>query len=276
MQSIDTDPGRAGSSYKLWHAARFCLTATVLSLSACGSVPERTKDSAVLNALSGLERTQSYDPYAVDIDVLHLGVDALAFLDDRMAGIRNPYDRVRALRSAVFDSDGLDFSVDETLTLTANEAFEYAGGNCVALANFFVAAARHLGLDAQFQEVDRETTREDDVFRVTERHINVSGDIPWPGGRQARYVLDYLAVPEDDFGRSAVISDQRAFAHYYNNLGVRHLLNNDIETALQYLKRALLADARVDFVWSNLAVVYARRGDTEASAFSHRQAEMLQ
>ncbi|MEX2525399.1 MAG: transglutaminase domain-containing protein [Gammaproteobacteria bacterium] len=257
----------------------YWLVTSLLLLSLFGCASGKAGKSSLLDTLRSLESTQSRHPAELEnIDILALNENARRFIDSRVSGVRDPYERVRALRSAVFDADGLGFSLNNELTLTADETFEQVRGNCVALANFFVAAARHLGVDARFQELERNRQRgEQDIdsgeegFRVIERHINVSGNIIWRG-RRARYVLDYLAVPEEDFGQSTIISDQRAFAHYYNNIAIQHLQQGELETALQYLKKAILEDDRVDFVWSNLGVVYARRGDYEATEFAYQRA----
>lgn len=259
----------------VWLVISICL----LTLSAC--TPPGVKKADLLDTLSSLERISSRDPAELaDINILALNENARRFIESRVKGVRGSYEKVRALRAAVFDDDGLDFSLNNALTLTANETFREKSGNCVALANFFVAAARHLGIDARYQELEwnRKNEGKDvdngEEFRVIERHINVSGSIIW-NRRQARYVLDYLAVPEEDFGRSKIIADRRAFAHYYNNLAVQHLQDENIETSLQYLKKAVLQDAGVDFVWSNLGVVYARRGDYEAAEFAYGRALAL-
>lgn len=249
------------------------LVAILLLLAACTSVQERRHE--LLQRLAGLERRPAPDPRALaDDPILKLGPAATAFVENKVAGIREPYEKVRALRRAVFDPDGLDYDIDDDLTLTADESFRRASGNCVALANFFVAAVRHLGMDAGFQEVQRGVTREEDDLRVLARHINVSGEFDWRN-RRVRYVLDYLSVPEQDLWHATHISDRRAFAHYYNNLAIRHLQNEDPDTAVQYLKKALLEDSGVDFVWSNLGVVYARRGDFEAADYAYRRALAL-
>jgi tetratricopeptide (TPR) repeat protein len=267
----------SGSGFPMsaWLMRLQSLLIAISVLSGCGG-SQNLRTAAIVETLYALEQTPSRDPTLIaDVDMLTLDQDAVQFIEKWTRHGRDPYEKVRALRSAVFNHDGLNFIIDDNLTLTAAAAFEQARGNCVALANFFVAAVRHLGMDASYQEIDKDTVRVEDAFLVTERHINVSGNIPWHG-RQARYVLDYLTVPEEDFGQARIISDRRAYAHYYNNLAIQFLFRDDIETALQYLKKALLNDANVDFVWSNLGVVYARRGDTEASSFARQQAFDLQ
>jgi tetratricopeptide (TPR) repeat protein len=252
---------------------KFCAAMLLAALSA--AAPGAGGDAAALESMDRLERTPAADPAAIaDVDVLALDEPARRFVEQSVRGIREPYAKVRALRRAVFDGHGLAFVMNDALTLTAQEAFDQAGGNCLALANFFVAAARHLGIDADYQEVHRQAPGRPAAPNVVVQHVNVSGELTWLR-RPARYVLDYLAVPEEDFGHSRVISDRRALAHYYNNLGMERLGRRDLESALQYLKKAVRADGATDFVWSNLGVVYARRGDREAAAFAYRRALAL-
>lgn len=247
----------------------------VVLLSGCaGNVELRHEDP--LDELSRLERAPVLDPASVDeVDALALDENAIRFIEARTAGIEDPYEKVRALRSAVFDDDGLGFVVDKSRTFTAQEAFEKRGGNCLSLANLFVAAARHLGIDAEFQVVQPRRPRPSGSLSVVEQHINVSGELVWQG-QSARYVLDYLAVPEVDFNEARIISDRRALAHYYNNLGMEQLSDGDLESALQYLKKAVLTDDELDFVWSNLGVVYRWRADRNAAVYAYQHARSLE
>jgi len=259
-------------------AVVLCSLLALLLNAGCANSALRHHD--LLDTLAGLEHTSSLDPHALrDTDVLALDSDARRFIDSRTRDIPDTYEKLRALRRAVFAQNGLNFHFDEDLTLGAEATFRHAGGNCLALANFFVAAVRYLGIDAVYQEVTRRVRRRevatggDDIYMI-EQHINVSGAIGrgWP---PARYVLDYRAWPRQDFSAARIIPDRRALAHYYNNLAMQRLAAGHRETALQYLKKALLADPEVAFVWSNLGVVYARRGDPEAAEFAYERALAL-
>jgi tetratricopeptide (TPR) repeat protein len=264
----------------MWNRFRLWQCAVVLLPLLTGCAHGSHRDATALAALYRLEHAPSYDPAALpDVDVLALGPDAKGFIDKKVGDITDTYEQLRALRRAVFDKDGLKFRYDDALTLTADEAFARRAGNCLALANFFVAAARYLGVDAVYQEVHRRSPAKDAAadnngLNVVQLHVNVSGAITWHA-RQVRYVLDYIAVPEEDFDQAHIITDRRALVHYYNNLGMRHLAGGDVESALQYLKKAVLTDPDVDFVWSNLGVVYARRGDLEAAELAYRRALAL-
>jgi len=245
-----------------------------------GCAHDSSRDTAPLAALQRLEHAPSYNPANLpDVDVLVLSPDARRFISRQVMGIADTYEKLRALRRAVFDKKGLNFHYDNDLTLTADETYKRRAGNCVALANFFVAAARYLGVDAVYQEVHRQAQGMGQVadgngFNIVQTHINVSGAITWRT-REARYVLDYIAVPREDFNHARIISDRRALAHYYNNLGIRRLAGGDVEVALQYLKKAVLTAPGVDFIWSNLGVVYTRRGDLEAAELAYRRALAL-
>lgn len=236
-------------------------------LSGCAHHPG--KHAEPLAAIENLEHAPSLDPRALDdVQVLALDQSAIHFIEYQVNGIGDPHEKLRALRKAIFDPAGLGFQYDSALTHTASETFETATGNCLSLANLFVAAIRHLGIDAEYQEIHRSSLRTEDDLRVVERHINVSGAL----SKRRRYVIDFLAVPEEDFVNAIVISDRRALAHYYNNLAIERLQQGEIEIALQYLKKAISEDADVDFVWSNLGVIYGRRGDLQAAEFAYQRA----
>ena len=57
-----------------------------------------------------------------------------------------------------------------------------------------------------------------------------------------------------------VIPDQRALAEYYNNLGGESLDSGDKLTALAYFEKATDTYSKVDFIWSNLGVLYKLSG----------------
>jgi tetratricopeptide (TPR) repeat protein len=239
-------------------------------LSNCAYSPDQHAKS--LTVVESLEQTSSLDHKTLnDVNVLALDQRAVVFIERQVAGVTDPHEQLRALRKAIFDPNGLNFHYDSTVTQTAGETFDAATGNCLSLANFFVAAIRYLGIEAEYQEVRHYGLRTEDDLRVVERHINVSGRL----SARTRYVVDFLAVPEEDFAKAVVISDQRALAHYYNNLGIERLQNDDIEVALQYLKKAISVDSGVDFVWSNLGVIYSRRGDLLAAEFAYQRALAL-
>jgi Flp pilus assembly protein TadD len=121
----------------------------------------------------------------------------------------------------------------------------------------FVALARQAGLQASFQEVDSppDWSFRDDAF-VLNRHVNVVVDL----GRAGEQVVDFNV---DDFKASydrRVVSDERALAHYFNNVAVERLQAADTPAALAYLRKALAHDPDFSPAWTTLGTLYRRAG----------------
>jgi Flp pilus assembly protein TadD len=173
---------------------------------------------------------------------------------------------------------------DET-TRTAAETFRARRGNCLSFSSMFVAMARRVGLDARYQEVDvpPDWSFKDDAF-VLNRHVNVLVDLgrgARPGHLAASLARSAAAEGEhvvdfnmEDF-RTAYdrrqISDARALAHYYNNVAVERMQAGDAGPALSYFRRATLHDPLFSPAWTNLGILYLRKGHP-----SHAEAAYLQ
>ena len=189
-------------------------------------------------------------------EVLALSPDMESFLDRHVDRGADHKVRLRQLARAIIDAGDFGLVYDDT-THTAAETFRLRRGNCLSFSNMFVAMARRLGLDVFFQEVDvpPDWTAEQDAF-VLNRHVNVVVDL----GTRGDHVVDFSS---DDFRSSydrRTITDQRALAHFDNNLGVERLLAGDVAGALAHLRRALAHDRRFSPAWTNLGTLYQRNG----------------
>jgi Flp pilus assembly protein TadD len=136
--------------------------------------------------------------------------------------------------------------------------FRLRRGNCLSFSNMFLAMARSVGLEALYQEVDipPDWTFQNDVFLLN-RHVNVSVDL----GSLGPHVVDFNI---DDFKSSydmREISDSRARAHYFNNMGVESMQAGDTASALGYFRTAIAEnDRQFSPAWTNLGTLYARNG----------------
>ena len=75
------------------------------------------------------------------------------FLDEHVDRSQSGYTRSKQLIQAIMGDDHFRLIYDES-TRTADERFRDRRGNCLSLTNLFVAMARHLGIDARYQEVE--------------------------------------------------------------------------------------------------------------------------
>jgi hypothetical protein len=165
--------------------------------------------------LSGAALGFDSDPPGLvrDDQVLAVSDEMREFLDVFVDQKANHYYKLNQLSYAIINDATFGLEYDES-TRTAADTFAARRGNCLSFSNMYVAMARHVGLNARFQEVDipPDWTYRDDAF-VLNRHVNVVVS----GGSAGRHVIDFNL---DDFKSSydqMAISDSRAIAHFYNN-----------------------------------------------------------
>ena len=238
-----------------------CLLTLVLGCaSGLGNHDRVTVSSSEL--LEGAPLGVEQDPSTLvsNDEVLALSPEMGAFLNENVRLKTTIGVRMNALIDAIINKEtfGLEF-VEKTRT--ASELFEYRSGNCLSFSNMFVAMARWSNLEASFQEVQipPDWSLQNDVFLLN-RHVNVFVDL----GPLDDRVVDFNI---DDFKSSynlRKISDARARAHYFNNMGVESMQAGDTASALGYFRKAI-ADNDREFspAWTNLGTLYSRNGNPD-------------
>ncbi len=188
-----------------------------------------------------------------DVDVLALSDEFKFALDRQINTIRQPSRRVLALHQLLFGEDGYDIRYRGQYTRTAMETLTLGGGNCVSLANLYVAAARHVGLDARFQEahVPEDWEESTSGYYVVPGHINVL--VRLRGHRD--FTVEFLSAYEGRAAKTRILSDDEAVAQYFNNHGMKHLREGAPQVARQYLKKALDLYDHSPLLWSNMGVI---------------------
>ena len=191
-----------------------------------------------------------------DTDVLALDPQMLVFLVRSVDTKQGDRAKLHQLLYAIIEEGTFGLKYDNQ-TRTAAETFHEQSGNCLSFTNMFVAMARHVGISANFQEVDipPDWTVEGGAF-VLNRHVNVLVEL----GSTKQQVVDFNI---DDYRASydrRKVSDQRAQAHYYNNIGVDRMHAGETVEALQYLRKAIDNDRSFSPPWSNLGTLYRRNG----------------
>ena len=208
------------------------------------------------------------DLQVVDVDVLEVSPAMEKFLRRYIMRYQDRHTRATLLMSAVSGNGVLGFKYDDTLTLTAAEAFEARAGNCVGFANMFVALARRAGLRARYQEILRQpewSSRDETVLLI--KHINVILELPG-----YVYVMDVSGIDINPVARRHIIEDSYAKALYWNNIGAEALLKNDLPTAHAYISKAIETESALTDSWVNLGVVLGRNDQLDDAAFALRQA----
>jgi Flp pilus assembly protein TadD len=259
-------PARASASVGVGAALAGLITL------ACASAPPRRDGARItpdeLRAGTVLGEAPGSSALVAPEEVLAVSAEMQAFLNAHVARGVDRVARVRQLAGAIVDESRFGLKYDET-TRTAAETFRTRRGNCLSFSNMFVALARSVGLTADFQEVDvpPDWSFKDDAF-VLNRHVDVLVDL----GKDGEHVVDFnMADFRTTYDRRR-ISDARALAHFYNNVAVERMQAGDTTSAFLNFRRATDHDPLFSPAWTNLGILYLRKGHPDYAEAAHLQA----
>lgn len=224
-----------------------------------------------------------------NVDIMGISDELKTMLDDHITPIRDKERRAKKLHELLFNESGLGYGIqyNANATRTAQETFDKRSGNCVSLANLFVASARYVGLKASYQAADvPEDWEEKQGFYVVPGHINVVVDLPRDSlfisrnrlrdiPSQKRMVVEFVGVYAGKNLKTRKIPDDRAHAEYYNNQAMLRFTEGDIEQSLAYLEKATDTYSKSDFIWSNYGVVLKHSGNIDAAEKAYLKALKL-
>jgi Flp pilus assembly protein TadD len=232
----------------------------VAALAGCASVAAPPRAAGVISPemlLRAEPLTGEFNPAPLaDMPVLALDQPMRAFLGRYVQADTAAHLKLQQLLAAIIEDDAFDLQYDE-VTRTAAETDRDRSGNCLSFTNMFVAMAREVGLKASYQEVDipPDWTRQGDSL-VLSRHINVYVELGAARDRVVDFNIEDFRASYDQ----QRVSDSRALAHFYNNVGVRHMQEGKTVEALRHYRKAIAQDARFAPAWSNLGALYMRNG----------------
>jgi Flp pilus assembly protein TadD len=222
-----------------------------------------------LLAGTALGFADSPDVAVAPAEVLALSPEMRAFIDahvDRSGGAAL---KLHQLASSIIDEKTFGVTYDDR-TRTAAETFRARRGNCLSFSTMFVAMARDVGLDVQYQEVEipPDWTLDNDTY-VLNQHVNVYVNLE----PAAPKVVDFNIADFKSSYEMERIPDTRALAHHYNNVGVERMQAGDAGSALAHFRRALEeSDRAFSPAWVNLGTLYLRGGRTAEAEAAYLQA----
>jgi hypothetical protein len=249
-----------------------CCTALVLVLLGCtqASVRQQSGPVSAEELLFGgaLGQRQPAEALVDEGEILAVSPEMRRFLDSHVDRDAGSFVKLHQLLYAIISEGSFGLEYDDR-TRTAAQTFAERRGNCLSFSNLFVAMARDVGLNVSYQEVDipPDWSFDSDAY-VLNRHVNVHVELGITGEHVVDFNIENFRASYD----RRMISDSRAFAHFFNNMGVEHMLAGDRATALAYFRRSLLdSDHAFPPAWTNLGTLYRRSGLT-----SHAEAAYLQ
>ena len=209
------------------------------------------------------------DPPITGKSVLALSDEMRRFLKENVNPGATDVFKLQQLIDAIMGPTTFGLEYDEN-TRSAAETFRLKLGNCLSFSAMFVSLARGVGLKAEFQEVDipPDWSMRKDVF-VLNRHVNVSVYL----GSAGTHVVDFNISDFKSTYDIREITDKRAIAHFFNNLGVERMQNGDSDEALAFFRRAIIeTDGEFSPAWTNLGTLYRKRGYNEHAEAAYLEA----
>lgn len=206
------------------------------------------------------------------VDLLALDQSVIDYLDQNIDPALEGWELVDRLQQLLFSEEFLNIQYDDAANLTASQTFAARRANCLSLVNLYIGMARHLGLTAQYQTIQiRPVWNRKGELLVLSEHINALGRL----GPTNQYIVDFTPEVRLQQQTAKVISDEQATALYFNNLAVEHLIEGQLDDALQNFRVALTIDPELAIAWNNIGSALGRLGETAMSEYSFLKATSI-
>ncbi len=216
----------------------------------------------------GLILDQHEDTFA-EITPLALDDEVIAYLEEHVTDRSSDLAIVSRLQSLLFDPEYLNIEYDDQVTRTAVQTFRDRKGNCLSVVNLYIAMARYYDVDAKFQTVKvRPSWDRRGEMLVLSQHINALGRF----NSSTVYVVDF--TPEITLQQltANIVSDRKARALYFNNLGAESLIAARYEESIPYFKNALYLDPELSIAWNNIGTSYSRLDQKDVAEYAYQKA----
>lgn len=250
-------------------------TLLLILLTACATpapIPERVVASEISKEMlldssplaAATDRVIWPEDLVATSDILEVTPEMKQYLQQYVPSGMSDDGKIRQLIMSVTGRDRFQLVYDDK-TRTAAETFTDRHGNCLSFTNLFIAMAREVGLNAYYQEIEipPDWSSAGEALLIS-KHINVFVDMAQYTDRvvdfNTQVVHFFVHDLEPNYHRQ-VVSDERGRAHFFNNVGVEHLLlGADNRAAFANLRESILADPTFSPAWISLGILYRREG----------------
>lgn len=210
------------------------------------------------------------EEYVIDpSQILQLNQEMKNLVDLFVKPIHSKEQRARALLDLMFNESKMDIRYHFFGTKTSVETINSGVGNCLSLANAYIAMARYAGLDARFLSVHLpDNWLEIDEYFYLTKHTTAAVKL----SRTKIATIEFTGISYGIREQGDFISDGRGFAEYYSNIGIEYFRQGNFDAAVQNLKQAIAMDKDYPHAWNNLGVVYKRQGKLNLAEEAYKAA----
>lgn len=169
-------------------------------------------------------------------------------------------EKLDSLLREVVSPEGLGFTYDASLTLTASEAFEMRRGNCLSFAFLVTALGREIGLDVQFNRAPRNPSWTDlGRIIVENHHINCVVKTSY-SAHLVELFPEYTTLYSYQLD---LIPDEEALADFHNNRAVFHIAEGNTSEAHEHFRLAVELYPDRSATWRNWSILYKAEGNID-------------
>ncbi|MBN2235091.1 MAG: tetratricopeptide repeat protein [Opitutales bacterium] len=169
-------------------------------------------------------------------------------------------ERLDSLLHELVSPEGLGFTYDASLTLTASEAFEMRRGNCLSFALLVTAIGREIGLNVHFNRSPRNPSWTDLGRIVVENHhINCVVKTDY-SAHLVELFPEYTTLYSYQLD---LIKDEEALADFYNNRAVFYVADGNSSEAHEHFKQATRIYPDSSATWKNWSILHKAEGNIQ-------------
>ncbi|WP_101759015.1 tetratricopeptide repeat protein [Oceanicoccus sp. KOV_DT_Chl] len=184
---------------------------------------------------------------------LLLNPGTIAYFDSYINHSQPAEFRARMLHQVLLSPAFLGIEYFATDTLTAEHVLQQKSANCLGFANAYIALARHYGLKAHFQIVEKYPQWDRNGAMVSMNiHVNSVIDL----STNKRLVVEINSSRLQGTIQATTIGDKQAAGLFYNNLAMSALANGEHYKAYRLLTKAIALFPQKASFWSNLGATY--------------------
>jgi len=247
---------------------RVCGLILLVILTGCTTAPKINSSDDVIESILNYEASLPFGhPDSIE-QVYKLPDDVRKIVREKFTA----YDRHRSaseLAQWLMDPNGHNLRYDLAANLTPAQAFEQGRGNCLSFTLLLVELAAELEINLRVNQVDLpdmwgQDSQNDLIFY---RHVNAVFRTV-----QSTQIFD-LAMEEYKQGfPQRLINKRQATALLFSNIGIEHLKNDDIESAIHYLTLSASVYPTNPDMWINLGAAYKHTGRLDLAEKIYLQA----
>ena len=256
-----------------------------LSISAC-SHQKYIETTQIVPPLELLQDQNFKGFEAVNIEseqeVFRIDSEMREMVRKKLVPIKGSRERTKKLIEHLFANDNIDLAYQSGANLTATQAYHSQQANCLSLTIMAYALANAANLDIEFQRVEiPEYWVRYGQYNLLTGHVNLLIKGTKSKDNTVIWNRNSLTIDFDPYVNKSAFPTQKVskaliLSMFYTNKGAVAMIDGDYKEAYAYFRRAIDVEPKFVSAWSNLGILYRKKGDLVLSERAYQFALALE